>query len=362
MKWKKVLFETGGNVSQSRSQARPDRSPSSYCLLMKKTVYIMFSLFLAGCATDSVIQSVQVNGKATATGIHYNLPKGLLKITVRKDTETVAQYNIEFRILYVPDVDHQFVLQYIPKSFSDDRLDINVDTYGFLANIESTNTSKVKEITVNLFSAAVSRPKEVLFQALKSPPPHILPQKIEEGTFIIDATNKSEITAISDSIPATISVNKISSEAIFDGPQSLQTGPTLFYRPLEPYLLNIKPENGKNESEIIYLPNQSPILSIDVVRAFLVSKVTKMTFENGIPVSMNISKPSEALELSKIPLDIVKALITAPAELVQLRINLTNNETKLLQAERDKLKAQLEFLQKQQESNERTQAKKEAGQ
>ena len=50
---------------------------------------------------------------------------------------------------------------------------------------------------------------------------------------------------------------------------------------------------------------------IDVSRAFMVEKVTKLSFQDGILLAVNMKKPSEGLAVAKLPLTVLDAVMTS---------------------------------------------------
>jgi hypothetical protein len=70
----------------------------------------------------------------------------------------------------------------------------------------------------------------------------------------------------------------------------------IFHRPLLPYKFTIKTDTeAVQSSAVVYLPNKSPILSIDVSRAPFVENEYSITFTDGIMTEIKWVQPSEVL-------------------------------------------------------------------
>ncbi len=79
----------------------------------------------------------------------------------------------------------------------------------------------------------------------------------------------------------------------------------------------------------VEMPNVSPIFSIGVERALFATRTTDLTFADGVLTDIKISKTSELEGFSVIPLQIAQAIARLPTEIIQLRIDDTQNATSL---------------------------------
>jgi hypothetical protein len=91
-----------------------------------------------------------------------------------------------------------------------------------------------------------------------------------------------------------------------------------------------------------------------ITRAAFVRKVTNLTFDSGVLTEIHIEKPSEALAFMEIPLTIAKAILSVPAELIQLKINYSSRDKELHDARKAELEAKqalLDYIKKQREKD-----------
>ncbi|MCG8506938.1 MAG: hypothetical protein MI755_20200 [Sphingomonadales bacterium] len=93
------------------------------------------------------------------------------------------------------------------------------------------------------------------------------------------------------------------------------------------------------KSVVAMLPNEGPIGYIPIKSSFLVKTVNDVTFKDGAVVSWERNRPSELLEFVRLPVEMAKAVVSVPAELIQLRVNLQNEQTNLIKAQQAQIEA-----------------------
>src|SRR3546814_1557053 len=86
---------------------------------------------------------------------------------------------------------------------------------------------------------------------------------------------------------------------------------------------------------------------ITVTRAAFDEKTTTIDFEEGTLKQVDISKTSEVLEIVSLPVEILKAIVAIPAELIQLKIDTTNQEKNLIDAQKAHIETQLKLIEAQ---------------
>ncbi len=85
-------------------------------------------------------------------------------------------------------------------------------------------------------------------------------------------------------------------------------------------------------SAIISMPNVSPVSLIPADSLFLVTTKNIATFKDGMLVKFNTDQPSQALEVVRLPARVLRGMLEAVTELVQLKINHTSEQGKLVDA------------------------------
>lgn len=122
------------------------------------------------------------------------------------------------------------------------------------------------------------------------------------------------------------------------------------FRPLKPYMLQCF-ENVENSHErllvdqrFLLLPDERTEICLPINRAAFIKKITNLTFDNGILTEVHMEKPSEASGFWDIPLSIVKGIASVPAELLQFKIDYSNKEKTLADAQKAELDAKKALL------------------
>jgi len=115
------------------------------------------------------------------------------------------------------------------------------------------------------------------------------------------------------------------------------------YRPLLPYRLEIQLSNNFIV-KTIYLPNEAPVITLDITRPAWADQVTSLSFEKGVLTQATLTRPSETLAFVKIPVDLVKAIVGLPMDLIKFRVENITQGSELLQAQINELKLKQELL------------------
>ena len=97
-------------------------------------------------------------------------------------------------------------------------------------------------------------------------------------------------------------------------------------------------------SQAVRLENESPLFQALVDRTFFASRETHLIFDAGVLRDVQIKKPSEVVGFVEIPLVLAQSIVALPAQIVQVRIDQTNNRLKLIEAQNELLKTKTENL------------------
>ena len=109
----------------------------------------------------------------------------------------------------------------------------------------------------------------------------------------------------------------------------------LCYRPKEPLKL-VYGLDGRIDTQMIELPNRSDVVTIDIRRAFFIKKVQEIAFDgDGFLTAMSIHKESELVAISKLPVDVIKAV----ADGLRIRVDLIQRQRDVVQHQAELLKA-----------------------
>lgn len=95
------------------------------------------------------------------------------------------------------------------------------------------------------------------------------------------------------------------------------------------------------------LPDATMTFRLPATGGAFTTTTADFAFVNGMPTSYKVKKPSELLALASLPIDIAKAMVSVPTELVKLRVDYDNMAASEINAKVEQLKAQLSLLEQQ---------------
>lgn len=115
--------------------------------------------------------------------------------------------------------------------------------------------------------------------------------------------------------------------------------PGVYYR--RPFSHRIHIVSGGQTRKITQdnFANSSPLFRLDIDRTAFTKRDTTIVFKNGVPTSVQVTKPSEAAEMARLPLTIAAAPLKAVADAMETRqgvytaqANLYNSQIQALQS------------------------------
>jgi hypothetical protein len=261
----------------------------------------------------------------------YYLPKGLLKLDIQWTTDEYGRRSLAFAadVTLVPDPAFRYYLSYVPSWLSSDKVNVAYTPEGFLSSITTEQTDE----TLNVVSTVIQSIGSVLTGAPLAANTRDINDTAPESPVIykgyIDPLDNLKVELLNQALAKhklyftvspvsgdVSSVDKISVES---------TGSGVFYRPFETYNIAIASSNANvpmSDEYLISLPSATSVHLAKIPMASFVHNTFNMTFQNGVPQSVAVDKPSSALAVAKVPFEIIQAIIALPAQLFQFRINL----------------------------------------
>jgi hypothetical protein len=297
----------------------------------------------------------------TQNKIPYFLPTGRLRLQLAENTDT-TQCELAVSVVYVPDINNLYFVEYNPSVFSNDKLvKIGIGTNGLLKTIETQTEDTSSQVLAKL----VELGKIV---ALRLPSP--VPAAKREVPCQLDVTfdpleiHKEKYKDLREQISNRLQAfdPEVSGFEIVlahepsqlpkwggSRPKSIDG---VVHRPLLPYFFQLKTKDGlvSLAPQIVYLPNEAPFFTIDIKRRAFIDHKYTLSFTDGILTEVSWVKPSEALGFVQIPVDIAKAIVAIPAEMLTVKVNNAKAEADLLNAQkslldaRDELRKRIEEL------------------
>lgn len=271
----------------------------------------------------------------------YFLPKGLIRMQLKPDPLKPNDLQLTTSVRYIQDPGYFFTLKYLPMTTFDDNIDVKLTEQGFLDAILVTTTDKKREIVGKVIEIAKEIAKIATFPGAvkkiedkKKKVPNI---DVEfDPDLFLNAERGTERRILEDRFFKPYNI-KVQLKRTFPHGRFTKQGPTdqkgIYYRPLLPYELSVEYEaEAIYKNETILLPNEAPIMAIDLTRGAFIKKAMTLNFKNGILTQITVDKPSEVLAALDIPLDIAKAIVSLPTELIQFKVTYSSENKKLYDA------------------------------
>jgi hypothetical protein len=314
-------------------------------------------LFLAvsGCATISsarVTKAGTLPDPIVATAGYYFLPKALLHLDGERKAGSSECTLILKDVVYAPDPRYLFGLRHLRNIFADDNVKVTLTPSGLLSKIEITTEDKTGQVIVKLAELA----KELIKATFTPGVPFGagLPFQV---TFVIDPTVPADRDRVAESLRSYDCHLEVALQAqdnvTYSPNKDPETRDGVFIRPALPYRFIIQRRDGENitpvTETVVSLPNEAPILSLDLHRAAFVKLTQTLDFDNGILKGVSINKPSEAVGFVSIPVDVVKTIVSIPGELFKFKADIATQQKGDLEAQKAVLDAQKQLLQSQDE-------------
>lgn len=272
-----------------------------------------------------------------APGLTYYLPKTLIEVTAtpwgKRKTDTtntdiaVVSDTVDFVTIAVTphsvadNSSEPYVLSHSANPLALDRLCAGIDK-GLLQSVEVAADDKSGDAIVSIAKfagriggpAAFSTPKMV---ETKYAAP-LADRVLKIGP--IDPLHAADRRAVEQAIKAAFSVESTFSvegaDKLMGGNRKIHVDcprDSICYRTSVPTRISLTGKNAAGSQSVVYsdIINRNFTSHVQVTRAFMVEKVTKLGFEDGVLQSVAIQKPSEVLALSKLPLTVYDAIVTS---------------------------------------------------
>lgn len=330
-------------------------------------------LLLTCCTSNSLVESVHIQGgdAAVQTGQHYFLPKSVIKVSVwgvspkngkwRTDEEKASSFAvIEGDPVVVPDTRYLMRIDNKFSSSSSDIVQIDTDANGLLTKVDASSDDQTGKIFVNLAKIAkgILQVGAAFGAGAKAETGGVL----RRDTLVIDPLSdegRAAFARIRDDYGVHLAIRPLSNcpDVVPLTAQTCAFTETcrrqgVCFRPQLPYVLvidkaGVRRKKGAGSEvvkvgrleETLLLTNEAPIFCYPVLRTQFVKRATTLTFTDGILTSARTEKPSQALALATIPIDILKEIVSIPASLLTLRSEVNQKTREVADQELAALKA-----------------------
>ena len=92
------------------------------------------------------------------------------------------------------------------------------------------------------------------------------------------------------------------------------------------------------------VPDSRASYVLPVTASSFTKTKTAFEFKDGMPTSLHVDQPSQLAAITRIPIDIMKAILEVPGSLIKLRVDHDSQAVALTDAEVKQLKSQLDLL------------------
>ena len=264
----------------------------------------------------------------------------------------------------VPDRNYLMHLVQDHSASYSDKVEIVMTEDGLLTSVSSTVTDEGPKVVAQL--AQLARLAAGVPVKPKGADESIEGQTVSwdlVAAVVVDPTDPADVRKLYNSYQITLKATPMISGAEAGcvltpagacEPVCRQSG--VCYRPVIPYSVTISPSavltppSNRNEvaaldvmpdgiQQIYMLPNRSPVVCLPIERAPFVSSKFRVDFSNGLLTKMSSTKPSEILGFMSIPIDIARAIVSIPGELLQVKVTNYGNVAKAAENEQKALEA-----------------------
>ena len=345
---------------------------------------VIMLLALFGCSmakTVSIDEAADVG--CESSGGHYSLSRTLISILVSKTNGTI-KFEGAGTVPYA-DTAHTYCLDYLANPTADDIVKIDRSEKGLLQHVSTDALDQsrfileaiIRTIFVGITGAPGfdprasigddSKDRKVIFSVEYDP------FDAEQTAFVNAGLNKHGFCVVLKGFTfdhRRTTTNRYCDNPLYEvkrapprwftndgqplAPRAAEpvTEPKLLrgllYRPKIAYTYYLFSKKNKRlpggwelrSAEAIGLENISPILSVGVDRSFFAQRKTVIHFTDGILQNICVYKTSELEEAINIPFAIASSLVAVPTQFLQVRIDQTNSDRRLVEAETQLLKVQ----------------------
>ena len=332
-------------------------------------IIVLAISWLSGCAVVKTDYSDQSKKNAT---VYYYLPESLIKIKASIKVAVVYDANnnnklsqltrvidqgFETSTEMIADTKNLLSLNYKPNVLMADDIKYAVNAKGLLETVNITTEDRTTAIISKLAEApatvlgitnktlnganTIVRFKEYSSDfVVKVSSLSNTPFVVNWNLIIVNELGQDDYLNVSADFKITLS-NATTSPPSLSQLVNGNTGSNktetegIFTRPLKNIQLKIEPVSAGLNNTLpinIMVADCSKLIVIPVNRTAFVKRVNKIGIQDGIILSNEINKPSSVEGFLSIPIDIAKAVVSIPAQLIQFKFDNTKRLDELEKA------------------------------
>ena len=298
---------------------------------------LLLAAAMAGGCTQRLVISQPIEtapdaGDDERGGLVYSLPMTVIAVAGAQDKSTNAvTYTVTPAIL--PDPSARYRLKYGPSGFTDDDLNLGTDTNGLLTSTKANATDRTGDIIVAIAKIAGA--------SMQLAPSALTKETAEMYPFTVIFTVDELLKPGGNELPDKTTIEVDNQWAL---PQAEVTGAapscsfSVCFRRVFPIKASIFRANRKATDKprfqfafVAVNPHQTE--GIDLKTASLVTRQNSVTFTSGLIQTVVINQQSTVLAIASLPLTVLKAILSVPAELLTLKVTNVNAQGNLVQGQ-----------------------------
>jgi hypothetical protein len=332
---------------------------------------VLTSSTLSGCRTlrsEHLVNSRIDPATHKRDSISYALPMAYLKVVIDKPDATKSA-TITISEEYLPDPNHFYSLELIHSPWADDNFDVKVeDKTQLIDKITNSHQDRTGDIAQKVVEFGVKA-----VRAGQGLPLSVQDRSFEKG----DTFHLERHVSLEDGLRGVplgrgfnFRLNRIISAKdtsnIYFGDRNKPVAPSshnkvVYYRTGLPYIATVSSTNEQSpvRSELVLLPNESPIQILNLKRGALVKVDYEIDFTSGMPTQVKSTRPSEILAVVTLPVTILETV----AEALPFRIKVDNatQSKALFDAQQEALKSHAALIDERIKYIEKLEEAREAG-
>ncbi|MCP5007110.1 MAG: hypothetical protein GY941_24675 [Planctomycetes bacterium] len=275
----------------------------------------------------------------------------------------------------IADTRKRFIIKLNHSGFRDDNLDTLITSKGLLETVNLTTTDRTGEVVVAVAEilieitkissgmpisaledrADITAGKPFDFNMTFDPTDYKKISEINEELklldtdyqlVVFDVASDTEIKAPDEEINESGLVTNELKEVTVT--KEIGRAEGIYFRMAKSYIVSIKDEYKEIDynlkSVLVELPNEGQLAVLPINQDLFTTTKYDVQFKEGMLVKADTNRPSQAMGIVSIPLDILKRVVALPTELIQLKIDYSSKQAALLENQKKVVEAQEALL------------------
>lgn len=274
-------------------------------------------------------------------------------LAIPADAQCVASFETKVELLpAVPDHSQHFVANFAHNILRDDDGKLSLTADGLLSSSNVVAADRTGDILVELAGAIAgfgfrSGPKAMASDEVRTPQDDC-DAPVKKFVYQFNPADHGALSNVNDELVASgFGVIKLELQGIKSTashpPETINAigrRGAIFYRSPLPITVIIRQQDRPVDAAVAMIPQLGPISYIPLRSSAFVKTVDDVTFSNGAITSWNASRPSEVLEVVRLPIKLLKAVISVPAEILSLKVNLSDKDKALAVSQQAQIASQ----------------------